>query len=121
MRGFWHLVDAVLASIILLGFVVVMGQNIAVMPQEEPLNYLAFEELMELDEQGILRDHAIAMDYAGLNSHVTLYVYNHSIEICDSSDNCVGERPEDKNVWVGTYVISGKDAYDPHTVKLYVW
>ncbi len=121
MRGFWHLVDAVMASIIILGFVGLMSQSAILVPEIEDLNFAAFQELKELDEQGILRDYTVAMDPVGLNSEVTLYVYNHSIQICDYSGTCAGERPEDKNVWVGTYLVSGKDYYSPHTVKLYIW
>ncbi len=121
MRGFWHLVDAVMASIIMMGFVGLMSQTIIFTPETEGLNFAAFQELKELDEQGVLRDYAVAMDPIGLDSKVTLYAYSHTIQICDYSGTCVGERPEDENVWVGTYMVSGKDYYSPHTIKLYIW
>ena len=121
MKGFWHLVDAVLASVILLGAVLVMGQTAVIVPEPGNTNIIAFEKLRELDEQGIMRAYVMDGDYTGLDSHVTLYTFNHSVQICDYSGNCVGERPINKNVWVGTYIVSGKDYYNPRTVKLYIW
>lgn len=121
MRGFWHTLDAVIAALIITSFFAVAAHTVVVTPGPENLNERAYDLLQGLDEQGILRDYVVNLDTAGLDSEVMLFAYNHSVEICDYSGACTGTAPEAKNVWVGSYLIAGKDSYNPHLVRLYIW
>ena len=119
MRGFWYMLEAVIAGIIIIGFVAVVGRTY-ISPQEEDISLRAYEALRELDEQGVLRSYAAVGDWGSLNSEVRIYDRNHTIQICDSS-GCVGQKPDGQNVWVGSYLTSGGQTYQPMQVKLYLW
>lgn len=121
MKGFWHIVDAVLACIILIGFLVTLSGTIIITPENSGFNRLPYTFLKGLDEKGVLRNHTVALDTQALEDEIILYSYNHSVQICDSSNNCTGSVPSSKNIWTGTYIISGNHTYDPYTVKLYIW
>ncbi|MBL7206115.1 MAG: hypothetical protein ISS36_00780 [Candidatus Aenigmarchaeota archaeon] len=115
MRGFWYTLEAVLAGILLIGFLLAVNTFYLSPRTSEPQPYLI---LKGLDEQGILRAYAVADDYSGLNSQIDT-AYNHSVEIC--STGCVGEKSEADNVFVGRYFVSGENSYDPKEVRLYLW
>ncbi len=120
MRGFWYMLEAVIAGIIIIGFVAVVSKSY-INPSQEDFALQAYSSLKSLDEQGILRPYAQAGDWGGLNSQVKIYSKNHTIEICDRSGNCAGQKPEGANVWAGSYLISGNQNYQPMQIKLYLW
>jgi hypothetical protein len=119
-KGFWHIVDAVLASIIIISFLALMGRGV-IAPQPQGMDALAYDLVRGLDERGLLRSHAVTLNSTGLDSHVVLHGYSHSIRICDHSGNCTGSVPAADNVWTGNYLVAGNHTYDPHSVKLYIW
>lgn len=119
MRGFWYMLEAVIAGIIIIGFVAAISQ-VYISPQNEDLGGQAYQTLKSLDEQGILRVYAAAGDWGGLDSEVRIYGKNHSIEICSPS-GCVGQKPEGANVYAGSYIISGSQSYQLMQIKLYLW
>ena len=121
MKGYWHLVDAILASLILVGFMAVIASPTISVPEPGNLNEVAYELLKGLDDQGYIRSYAASHDYNGLNSKVSFYSHNHSIQVCDYRGGCYGSRPSEKNVWVATYLVSGDSVYQPMTVRLYLW
>jgi len=119
MRGFWYMLEAIIAGIIMIGFIAVVSR-VYINPSHEDFSLRAYQSLKELDEQGILRIYAAAGDWGSLNSQVRIYDRNHTIEIC-SPGGCQGGRPEGMNVWVGSYMVSGSQSYQPMQVKLYLW
>jgi len=119
MRGFWYMLEAVIAGIIIIGFVTAVSQ-IYMSPSQEDFTLKAYQELRNLDEQGILRTYAAAGDWGNLNNQVRIYGKNHTVEICSPS-GCQGGIPAGQNVWVGNYIISGSQNYQPMQVKLYLW
>jgi hypothetical protein len=131
MRGFWYMLEAVIAGIIIIGFLAVMSQSYMSPTQDYTIK--AYSVLKGLDEQGVLRPYAEAGDWGGLDSEVRIYGRNHSIQLCTASE-CVGRLPEGQeadgrrqespsvhNVWVGNYIIAGGQDFSPVQVKLYVW
>ncbi|MEM5812353.1 MAG: hypothetical protein QXN71_01815 [Candidatus Aenigmatarchaeota archaeon] len=114
------MLEAVIAGIIIVGFVAAVSQNYAKTSTQD-FSIRAYEKLKELDDKGTLRPYAAAGDWGSINSQVRIYDMNHSIEICDISGNCVGYKPEAFNVWVGSYIISGYQSYQPLLIKLYLW
>ena len=121
MKGIWYMLEALLAGIILITFLVTLKAVYLSMTPQEEASTEAYITLKELDENGLLRDYAVANDYNSLNNEISLYYYNHSVEICNSQGSCFGEKPESENVWVGSYIISGSSGFAPRTVKLYLW
>ncbi len=119
MRGFWYMLEAVIAGIIIIGFVAVVSQSY-INASNEDFTLQAYQSLKGMDEQGILRPYAAAGDWGYLNSQVKIYSMNHTVEICSTS-GCAGQKPDGPNVWVGSYIISGDQSYQPLQVKLYLW
>ena len=114
------MLEAVIAGIIIIGFLAVISQTY-LSPSQEDFTLTAYQSLRSLDEQGILRSYAATGDWGGINSEVKIYSKNHTVEICDSSGSCAGNKPQGINVWVGSYIISGSQSYQPVQVKLYLW
>ena len=121
MRGFWFIVEAVFASIIMVSFLLFMGRLYVRAPALENLDEKTYELLKGLDEQGVLRNYTVNGDFLGLDSEIELYTHNHSVEICNYDLLCEGVKPNASNVWVGTYLVAGNESYNPHMVKLYLW
>ena len=120
MKGFWYIIEGVLAGIILIGFLLVLASGYARFPAED-IGLRSYRILHELDQQGMLGSYAANNDYQGLNSQISLFGYNHSVQICSQSGICMGSAPDAGDVWVGNYMISGLDAYNPKLVRLYIW
>jgi len=123
MQGFWRMIEAVVAGMFLISFVLIITNgNYLLREPIKDLDSKAYHILKQLDERGTLRSNVITLNYTGINSQISFYGFNHSVEICDHSGRCVGERPSQKaNVWVGNYFIAGDENYDPYNVKLYLW
>ena len=122
MKGFWHIVDAVLASLIITGFLIVASQSFAVTTgASEDLSERAYGLLQGLDDQGILKTYVANNDASGLNARLAFYTRNHSIQICGYSGVCSGTIPDETDVWVGNYITAGKDNYQPSVIRLYLW
>jgi len=113
------MLEAVIAGIIILGFLAVITQSYISAPKDDPAGQ-AYQSLKSLDQQGILRPYAQAGDWGSINDNVNIYSRNHTVQICDSS-RCWGQKPEAPDVWVGSYIISGYQDYHPYTVRLYLW
>jgi len=119
MKGFWYMIEAVMAGIILVSFVSFLAvQNFAA--PEEDLTERAYKTLEGLDSQGLLKGDAVARNHTNINSRVSIFAYSHAVEIC-SLNSCSGERPSGKNVWVGSYIVPGQARYDPVEVRLYIY
>ncbi len=127
MRGFWHTVEALIAGILLLLFLVVISRPLIANPEPADTSIDAYRLLHDLDRQGLLRDDAIAGNVTGINSRIQIGTDNHSVQVCSASGICNGTVPLAANVWIGSYFISGADAaknnglYVPLEIKLYIW
>lgn len=116
------MLEALIAGMVIIMFaVVITGGNYALHEKKLDLDSTAYYMLKGLDEEGILRPYAFAMDASGLNSEIDIPGRNHAIEICDSSGSCFGQKPDYQNVWAGTYIVAGDTAYQPRIVKLFLW
>lgn len=112
--------EAIFAGIIIITFLLIIGRVYFITTQPENPSIKAYEILKGLDDQGMLKEYTVSLDYDGLNSQISS-PFNHSIEICNKYDSCVGERPDASNIWIGGYIISGNNTYEPYHVKLYLW
>ncbi|UCD07908.1 MAG: hypothetical protein JSW41_03005 [Candidatus Aenigmatarchaeota archaeon] len=121
MRGFWYMIEAILAGIIMISFLLVLAVGYGKVPGEY-VSLKGYEILHDLDQQGVLRSYVIDGNYSGLGSQIKLFEYNHSVQICDQAGNCSGSMPDAANVWIGNYyIIAGEDQYQPYLIKLYMW
>ncbi len=120
MKGFWRTVESVFAAIILVSFLLIVG-NVYLITGETDPSSIGYEILKELDNRDELRSYVVSGDYETLNSKIEIPGHSHSIKICDYGGNCVGEYPDSNNIAVSTYVISGDDEYEPFEVRLYIY
>ncbi|MBU0898430.1 MAG: hypothetical protein KJ613_01300 [Nanoarchaeota archaeon] len=122
MRGLIYTLEAVIAAILIVTFLVTISHQFQIInPSPENMDEKAYNILKSLDDRDVLRNAAIANDFDGINNNITLYQYGHSIQICDYENTCIGTTPNASNVWVGTYIISGRYTYSPHLIRLYLW
>lgn len=120
-KGFWRTFESVLAVIILILFLLAIGAKYKFPLPELDLSKTGYEMLKDLDSKGELRSYVVNNQYDVLNSKINIENYNHSIQICNMANECYGEEPDARNVWVSTYIISGENTYDPREVRLFIW
>lgn len=121
MRGFWRVLEAVVAGVVLISFLTVITATKIWLPETPSSNERAYAILEGLEKSGMLRNYTVALDTEGLNSEVSIYNYNHSVQICNLEGECNGTRPSAGTVWTGSYIIAGENNYTPYEVKLYLW
>lgn len=122
MRGYWHMVEVVLAGIVIVSFLTTISVRQTSLPTG-PGEILAqgYEILKNLDKRGELRNYAVTSDNAGLDTMVRIIRYNHSVKICDYQSNCDGSTPSASNIYTSTYYVAGNNSYQPYEVILYLW
>lgn len=121
MKGFWRTMESVLSVMLLMGFLLFLGGSYLTRAGETDMSPVGYGVLKELDTSGNLRSYAASGDYSSINSKIDIPGYNHSVEICDYSGDCVGEYPEWESVIASNYLISGYNDYEPFMIKLYMW
>jgi len=121
MRGFWHVIESLIAVTILVLFLISIGTTILTRTDIE-ITQKGFETLKGLDERGVLRNYVTTLDPQGLQDIINISGFNHTIEICSPSGSCIGNQPENPaNQFIATYLVSGDDFYTPHIIKLYIY
>lgn len=122
MKGFWRIMESVLAVVMLMSFLAVAGGvYFAGTDGGTDLSSVGYEKLKQLDAGSELRPYAVAGDCQAINSKVDMAEYNHSVVLCNQYGTCIGNYTASKNVVVSSYLIAGNDSYDPVEVRLYVW
>ncbi len=122
MKGFWRMIESVIAVVMLLSFLAVAGGvYFARTGGGADMASLGYEKLRQLDESNELRPYAAAGDTAAINAKIELPGYNHSISLCSPSGTCIGNYTSSRNVVVSSYLMAGNNSYDPLEVRLYIW
>lgn len=119
MRGFWFMIEAIIAGMILVGFLSFLVTVNLSAPDEE-MSMAAFKSLSDINKQGLLKEYAQDENYTAINDQVKIYSLNNSIAICTLT-SCVGDSPSGSNIWIGSYITPGYNQYFPREVKLYVY
>ncbi|MBI4020835.1 MAG: hypothetical protein HY369_01190 [Candidatus Aenigmarchaeota archaeon] len=118
MRGFWFMVEAALAGLILTAFVAfLVSTNLSA--AETDYTAIAYTILADLNEQDLLKPLAQSGNFSGINSLLTIASVNHTVQIC-TPQACTGPAPTGTNVWVGSYLVPGVGIYNPKEVRLYL-
>jgi hypothetical protein len=121
MRGFWFMLEAVLAGVLLIGFMLVLGQVFTPPSGGPDISVSGYSQLQQLNDQFDLRYLASSEDIPAIESAISVPGYSHSVEVCDPSGSCTGNMPSEREVWISSYILSGEDSYTPRIVKLYLW
>ena len=121
MRATIHTIEAVVGTLILLLGVTTIhpidGQSSLQFSDD------AYSCLSYLDESGYLRLYAYNNMTADLNASIGQClpkVLSYDFAVCDS-EPCSKSLPSEKSVFLSSYMLSGKDSYEPLTIKLWVW
>ncbi len=120
MRGFWYMLEAVMAGVIIIGFMIAVGAMLSFSPDEKGVSEKGYQELQRLADESKLRLYASQRNYSAIEDSVRIPGYADSVEICEPSGSCVGNVPSGEEVWLSTYIVSGYSSYDPVKVKLYL-
>jgi hypothetical protein len=122
MRGIWHTMEAVIASVIVVGFLAAINSAYLFGVQPDDVAIKVYNTLHGLDNRGLLRNYTQALDYVSIANALESYTYNVSVQICDYAGSCVGSTPPTAgNVWTGTYITAGFYEYQPREVRFYLW
>ena len=119
MRGFVFMLEAVLAGLILVGFMLFLaqGQNASGSDDSGGFGWV----LPKLDHKGLLRGYVYSGDLPGLEDEITLYGFEDSIQVCIPGGSCSGTAPQGDNIWVSSYFLSGDASFQAREVRLYAW
>ncbi|MBI4020271.1 MAG: hypothetical protein HY367_02980 [Candidatus Aenigmarchaeota archaeon] len=121
MRGVWYALEAILAGIIIVVFLLATRSTLIQTSSPQEISIMGYSALKSLDDQGILRDYVAANDTAGLNSRVEVFGFSHAVQICDYGNNCFGSAPSAGDVFVAAYIVSGDGAFRPAVVRLFIY
>jgi hypothetical protein len=121
MRGVWYIIESVIASIVIVGFIVAISAVYITKPYPADMGAKAFDMLEGMDNRGVLRNYTETLNLTGINAEIPVYSYNRSSQICDYAGSCSGTQPDAKNVWSGAYIVAGLSTYQPREVRLYLW
>ncbi len=121
MRGIWYILEAVMAVVIMMGFLVLIGSVYITKPYPADMAMGAYNMLQGMDNRGVLRNYTQTLNYTAIANEIETYTYNVSAQICDYAGSCVGSVPSAMDVWTGTYIVAGLTEYQPREVRLYIW
>ncbi|MFH1978028.1 MAG: hypothetical protein ABIJ92_01760 [Candidatus Aenigmatarchaeota archaeon] len=121
MKGVWYLIEAVLSVLIIITFLIAIKSNVFDITSQPDVSLTGYSLLKGLDDRGVLRNYTVNKDFTAINSSISYFVYNHTVEICDHLGACIGDAPNATNAFVSTYIISGDGYYNPYEVRLYLY
>ncbi|MBI4173630.1 MAG: hypothetical protein HY519_02815 [Candidatus Aenigmarchaeota archaeon] len=115
MRGFVRILEASIAAMLLLGSLAFISgyRSANAAPDLDAI-------LLGLAADGRLQAYAAANDQAGLEAEVQVPGFSHAVQVCDRN-NCTGQIPQARSVFVATYLTAGQEGYAPTAVKLYAY
>ncbi len=119
MRGFWFMIEAVVAGIILVSFLYFISTERIAFPEEDA-GTLAYRTLEGLNRQGTLRSAAEEGNATKIDGEVSIYAFGHAVQLCQY-DSCTGQVPSASNIWTGSYVTAGNSRYNPREVRLHIY
>ena len=120
MRGFWHILEAVIAGMIVMLFLTTLVKQPTAGTAPKDLTEQAYQLLHGLEKQEALRTLAANNDAVGVASAVRYAAANRTAQVCDYDGACAGGRPNATQVWSGTYIFAGRNSYSPREVRLYL-
>jgi len=123
MRGFWYMLESIMAGIILVSFLIVLSSHATTETYTDAMSTRGFEALSQLSQKASFRNRVYLNDIDGIINEIDVPGYYYNVSICDYSGNCNGFDPSPYNVtmWSSSYVFSGIDDYNPKVLYLYIW
>lgn len=118
MRGFWFMVEAALAGVILVSFVAFLATS-SLSAEQLDLTETAYLTLEGLNKQGLLKQDAHTNNVTAISNRIQIAGFNHSVQICTPQE-CVGPEPTGRNIWAASYMIAGVGVFNPKEVRLFI-
>ncbi len=124
MKGFWYMAESVIAAVILISFLVIIG-NKATAPAyyADDMTVKGFSILYEASQRQSFRDKVYSSDISGILNEIGITGYYYNISICSYDGSCEGYNPRNINrtVWTSMYIFSGNGSFSPKILRLYIW
>ena len=121
VKGFVKTLEAGIAiSLILVSMVFLFPQKTKTEPQ---LSETAYDCLRYLDNKGVLRYYAVNNRQEDLVSDLRGCLpplYSYTVKICTTS-SCGTTLPDDKTIFLSSYLIAGENSFNPTLINLWVW
>jgi len=120
MKGFIKTLEAVLGVILIIIplFTLYTPQRI-----EEQFSDIGYNCLKDLDNRNLLRYYAVNNMNTELNNNLRdclPYLIEFNFKICTTSV-CSVNVPENKTVFLSSYVIAGHESIEPTLINLWLW
>ncbi len=129
MKGFLHILESVLASLLILSSLLYLYGSLPARSQFSSLTArdVGYNCLKDIDNQGLLRNYTLTNNTAGLNN--SLYVcmprlVNYTVSFCMGDQVlCSGySAPGNRTVVLTSYMVAGEGSkFQPTLIKLYMW
>ncbi len=117
MRGYVFMLEALLAGLLLVGFMAYLSGSI---PKQAAFAEADFSHILPgLDDGGSLRELAYSGDAPGIEDSVNLPGFAHSVQLCYPSGGCQGQALSEGNTMVFPYLLAGDSSFSPLEVRLY--
>jgi hypothetical protein len=122
MKGQWKTIEAVLAGIVVLMFLVAITSTRSGVQSTVPMQ--GYRALFAVYEKGLLRSSAAALDVQAIDAEAgaTGYLagFNHTVVICNVTA-CTGSSPDADSVWASSVIVAGDETFAPAEVILYIY
>lgn len=122
MKGVLHTVEAVLGvMIILLGVIMVYPIRAKTEVQLSEIGYVC---LKELDQEGTLKyyvENDLTFDLNTSLRNCIAQIADFTFEICDTAVCNPNTVPDDKEIFVSNYLVSGYETYEANLVSVWLW
>lgn len=121
MKGFSYTMEAVFGAILIL---LTLLNIYAIIPRtENNLSELGYNCLKNIDNKGLLRYYALNELNLELNSNLREclpFSIDFKFKVCSTAD-CNISLPQDKSVFLSSYLIAGDSSFSPTLINLWVW
>jgi uncharacterized membrane protein len=121
MKGFVKTLEAGLAVVLILILIVFFFTER--LKNESDISRVGYDCLKYLDYKGVLRYYAINDLESNLISDLRNcipQILNYTAKICTTTV-CNTELPEDKTIFLSSYLIAGEDSINRTLINIWVW
>jgi len=121
MKATVHTLEAVIGTLILLAGVM------SIYPISERNDYYFSDDgykcLRYLDEGGLLRNYVYSGMTDELNNSLRACLpqtAGYDFKVCQTA-SCTTSLPQDRSVFLSSYLLSGEKSYDPRIINIWLW
>ena len=123
MKGFWYMVESIVAGVILISFLIVLASHETNKTYVEDMSVKGYKIFTDLSQRGSFRNYVYSDNITAIINDIEVPGYHYNVTICNSAGHCNGYEPYDidSTTWVSSYILAGNSSYEPRIVRLYIW